>query len=210
MNDSPADVCGLESVPRASALAAYRATFSALSAKTAGAIVLGELAPLAQINLRGDPGDTTFLAAVRRALELDLPTTPNTTVRAAGVTALWLGPDEWLVVGDAGVDAAIRSRLGEELGGRHASVVDVGSHRVVLSLTGRASRTLLMKGCGIDLHPRAFAPGRCAQTTFARTTLLLEQTGDLPAWRLYVRRSFAPYLASWLVDAAEESVISHR
>jgi sarcosine oxidase, subunit gamma len=209
MKDIMASICGRETVHRASSLAAFQAEMTRLSAATAGAIVLGELAPLAQISLRGDPGDTAFLAAVRRGLELDLPTTPNTTARAGGTAILWMGPDEWLIVGGAPADAVIRSRLNEELGGLHASVIDVGSHRAVLSLAGRAPRTLLMKGCGLDLHPRTFAPGRCAQTTFARTTLLLEQTGDEPAWRLYVRRSFASYLVSWLLDAAEEFVISH-
>jgi sarcosine oxidase subunit gamma len=61
-------------------------------------------------------------------------------------------------------------------------------------------RDLLAAGCSLDLHPRAFAPDRCAQTLLARAQVILEQRGE-DAFRLHVRGSFAVYLASWLIDA---------
>ena len=47
-----------------------------------------------------------------------------------------------------------------------------------------------------------------AQSKFARCHVLLHQTDDAPAYDLYVQRSFARYLWSWLEDAAAEFGVS--
>ena len=49
-----------------------------------------------------------------------------------------------------------------------------------------------------------------AQSRFARCHVLLHQTDDAPAYDLYVQRSFARYLWSWLEDAATEFVRRYR
>ena len=54
----------------------------------------------------------------------------------------------------------------------------------------------------LDLHPRAFAPGRCARASLAKTVVLIHQTDDQPTFDLYVDRSYAEYLWQWLEDAA--------
>ena len=68
-------------------------------------------------------------------------------------------------------------------------------------LSGPRVRELLAAGCALDLHPRAFGPNRCAQTLLARAHVILERDGD--AFRLFVRPSFARYLAGWLLDVLE-------
>ena len=78
--------------------------------------------------------------------------------------------------------------------------------------TGRRStfgvprvRELLEFGCPIDLHPRVFGPGRCAQTLLARANVLIWHVADGPedTFRLFVRPSFAAYVAAWIADAAD-------
>ncbi|MGW0201911.1 sarcosine oxidase subunit gamma family protein, partial [Nonomuraea sp. NPDC003201] len=59
-------------------------------------------------------------------------------------------------------------------------------------------------GCALDLHPRAFGPGRCAQTMLARAQVVLVPRED--GFLVLVRSSFAAYLAEWLLDAAAEYV----
>ena len=68
----------------------------------------------------------------------------------------------------------------------------------------RSARSLLEKGCGVDLHPRAFGPGCCAQTLLARLPVIIDQLSVAPAYRVFVRRSAARWLVEWLIDAAEE------
>jgi sarcosine oxidase subunit gamma len=156
-----------------------------------------------QLNVRADSAG---------AERLGLPREPNTTAPVPGGTALWLGPDEWLVVGGAppaGDDgaraaAAIERSLRALAGDAFVTFVDVSSNRVVLDLAGPCALEVLMKGCALDLHPRAFGPGRCAQTALAGAQVILEHS-SAGAWHIYVRRSFAPYLAAWLADALAES-----
>ncbi len=174
-------------------------------------VVLAERAYLAQIGVRLHPGEGGP-SAVEAALGFALPATPNTVAAGdGGRRALWLGPDEWLVVAEPGAEAALEVELAEALaGGQLGSVVDLSCNRVALDLSGPLAREVLAKGCSLDLHPRAFGPGRCAQTLVARAQVILDQLDDAPAFRLLVRPSFAGYLATWLLDAIEESRASSR
>jgi sarcosine oxidase subunit gamma len=82
--------------------------------------------------------------------------------------------------------------------------VDVSAQRTVIEVARADARDLLLKGCALDLHPRVFGVGRCAQTLLARAQVVLVPRTDEPAYRVFVRASFAEYLAEWLLDAAAE------
>jgi sarcosine oxidase subunit gamma len=88
------------------------------------------------------------------------------------------------------LDAALRST--------HHSACDVSDSRVILEIAGPETRAVLAQGVGLDLHPRVFGPGRCAQTVLARVPVILQQIDDGPRYRLFVRASFAPYIGEWL------------
>jgi heterotetrameric sarcosine oxidase gamma subunit len=45
--------------------------------------------------------------------------------------------------------------------------------------------------------------GRCAQTTFAKATAVVANKAD-GSYDLIIRRSFADYIAQWLLDAGQE------
>ena len=44
------------------------------------------------------PRDDVFMAAVASVIGIQLPVTPNRAASGQGLAALWLGPDEWLIV----------------------------------------------------------------------------------------------------------------
>jgi heterotetrameric sarcosine oxidase gamma subunit len=129
--------------------------------------VLHEVEIDAQVSVRGEP-----------------PLAPNTVVG----DAIWLGPDEWLVLGGREQDYADMP-----------AAVDVSANRVCLELSGEGAEDVLARGCALDLHPSVFPPGRCAQTLVARAQVIVYRTED--AFRLLVRPSFADYLRAWLRDA---------
>jgi len=81
------------------------------------------------------------------------------------------------------------------------AVTDVSANRVLFELSGPAARDTLATGCPLDLHPRVFGPGRCAQTLLARTAVIVWQTDAAPTFRLLVRASFADHVRRWLEDA---------
>jgi sarcosine oxidase subunit gamma len=116
-----------------------------------------------------------------------LPDAPNTS----DGDALWVGPDEWLVLGGR-----------EEDYPNAAGAVDVSASRIVFELNGEGVRDVLAQGCSLDLRPASFGPGSCARTLLARADAILHCTGD-DAFRVLVRRSYAPYVRVWLEDAIE-------
>ena len=168
-------------------------------------VTLRERPFLGYLNLRGSPEDGAFLEAVEGEIGAPLPTEPNTVGEGAQARALWLGPDEWLLVTGPGEESGLRDRIEAALAGRSFAVCDVSGYYTTVELEGRSARDVLEKGCTLDLHPRAFAPGRCAQTLLSHAGIVLRPLrGDASAFELIVRRSFADYLFVWVEDAAAE------
>ncbi|NQW12162.1 MAG: sarcosine oxidase subunit gamma [Alphaproteobacteria bacterium] len=169
----------------------------------AGVVLREERLP-GLLNLRGDATDKGFLAAVSKAVGAEPPVAPNTVVEGKAGVVLWLGPDEWLIVTPAGDETKIAAALEKALAGVHTSVVDLSDSYATLRLSGAKARWVLSKGWPVDLHPRAFGPGHCAQSHLAHANVILRQLDDTPSYQLIVRRSFARYLWDWLLDASLE------
>jgi sarcosine oxidase, subunit gamma len=159
-----------------------------------GAVVLEHVPFLAQVDLRMDPG------AAGRA-PYPLPIEPNTAWEEGPRAALWLGPDEWLVLGPPGTAPDIVAELLEALGGTRRSIVDVSASRLALELSGPDAKEVLSKGCSLDLEPRGgWTTGSCAQTLLARVPVILHERPETTG--VLVRPSFAEYLVDWLIAAA--------
>jgi sarcosine oxidase, subunit gamma len=152
------------------------------------------------VNLRGDPSDPGFMAEAANVLGAAPPTLPNTVAAAGGIEILWLGPDEWLVVAQP-PSGDLARRLDGALAAHHHAATDVSASRVVVEIAGAQARAVLATGIRLDLHPRVFGPGRCAQTGLVGVPVILHVTGDSPSFRLYLRNSFASYVVAWLAGA---------
>ncbi len=166
--------------------------------------VIVEHPNLGKINLRGDSGDQAFMDGVAEAVGAAPPVEANTVVEVGTNRILWLGPDEWLVVTPEGKQGEVESALRSALEDQHVSVVDGTDARTTIRLHGAHARDVLMKGCRLDLHPRVFGPGQCAQTLLAKADVLIHQLDDAPSYDIYVLCSFSRYLWDWLADAAKE------
>lgn len=162
---------------------------------------------LGYVNLRGDSSDGAFTDGVAKALEVTLPIEPNTIVERDGLTVCWLGPDEWMAITPPDGETDTAASLHDALGDLHVAVTDYTGYYTMVNLEGPHARDLLAKGCTLDLHPRAFMPGRCAQTNVAKATGLLVprlNRHGLQSFDVVVRRSFADYLALWIEHSARE------
>lgn len=167
-------------------------------------VALSEVAFAVQTGVRAVPG-TPSAQRVEEALGITLPTRHGqTTGHADGLHALWLSPDEFLVV-----DVSREQAPGEAeefagcLEGLPGQVLDLSANRAILQLSGPSSREVLEKGCPMDLHPRAFPVGTAVATQVGPVPLILHR-GAEDGWRLYPRASFTDYMVRWLVDAMEE------
>ena len=176
---------------------------------------MAEVPHLGKLSLRGSPDDHAFLNAVAASFGVGLPLAPNTSATsdaAGGSLALWLGPDEWLLVTPPGEEGALAASLAEGLAGIHSAVVDITDNSTTLRLSGPRVRDVLAKGVPIDVHPRAFPAGKVVQTLCVHADIILHRRDDepnqSPVFELTVRRSFAEYVWLWLLDAAEEFAVA--
>lgn len=147
------------------------------------------------VRARGD-------AIARVAACLQMPALPgaNRVVATAEAECIWLGPEEWLVVGSPAARVATLEALERAIGPDHGAAVDQSASRVIVALRGFSSRDVLASCCALDLHPRVFASGQCAQTLVAKAPVLLHQVDAAPTYRLFMRPSLSSYVVSWLVD----------
>jgi sarcosine oxidase subunit gamma len=136
--------------------------------------VLREVELPAQVDVRGEP-------------RTGFPVEPNTTAELDGRLVLWLGPDEWLVLGGTEADYPDAQ-----------AAVDVSANRVAFELAGPDAADVLAQGCSLDLD--LMAVGACSQTLLARAQVVLYRP-DAETFGILVRPSFATYLRAWLRDA---------
>jgi sarcosine oxidase subunit gamma len=166
-----------------------------------GAVRIAVRGDLGHINLRGNPADEKFVAAVEVAIGQRLSLTPNTLTSEPN-HVFWLGPDEWLIVTEADRTATMVEVLRDAVSEFHAAVNDISGGQVALVIEGAGTRDMLAKGCTLDLHARVFTAGFCAQTGLAKANVMLACLDDAPSFMIVVRRSFADYLCRWLRRAA--------
>jgi sarcosine oxidase, subunit gamma len=164
---------------------------------------LRELPFLGYLNLRGNPESKNFLTSTQSVLAIGLPVTPNTVVIGNGLRALWLSPDEWLIVTEDQKQNDLVWKLEKALSGEHAAINDISANRTVFELSGKNVHEVLMKSSEIDFHPRVFSPGHCVQTLVAKSQAIIEQV-DHETFYIYVRCSFGRYVGEWLAEAFRE------
>lgn len=142
------------------------------------------------------------LAQVGTPAGLAFPREANRFTTQGSTRILWTGPDDWMIVDERPDASNLLIALEAAFKGHHAAIVEVSGNRVGFRISGPDARELMQRVSALDFDPPHFALGHCAGTTVARTQAFIMQTGDEPTYELLVRRSFAAYLADWLVTAS--------
>lgn len=168
------------------------------------ALLAGWRTGLSIVNLRGNAEDPVFQAAVFRALDLELPVQPCSSAANTVLRLIWVGPDDWFVIGPKGQASVIEAQLRQALVGLHYAVTDVSGGYTVLHLSGIPVRDVLAQGCPLDLHPRVFGPGSSAGSLFFRASVWIWQTEEAPVYEMLVRSSFMGYVWLMLERATQE------
>ena len=157
------------------------------------AVRLAPAPPCGRLSLRGDAG------AAGKAAGQKLPTKPNTSRLKGKRTALWLGPDEWLIL-DEGTETP------DVPNGEGLAAVDVSHRNVAIEVSGAGARNALAAGCPRDLSLSAFPVKGCARTVLGKAEVVILRT-DEDAFRIECWRSFAPYVWAFLEDAAADAAL---
>ncbi|MSP05154.1 MAG: sarcosine oxidase subunit gamma [Acetobacteraceae bacterium] len=144
-------------------------------------------------------GGTTAIAATDAALGLALPRAVCRSASVAGTDALWLGPDEWLLL----TDQTIPPRLIAALRIFPHALVDISHRQAAWRVAGPHAAALLNAGCPLDLHPRAFPEGACTRTLLGKAEIVLWRTTP-ESFHIEIGRSFIPYVMAFLHAAARD------
>ncbi|WP_457938867.1 sarcosine oxidase subunit gamma [Mesorhizobium sp. 10J20-29] len=155
------------------------------------------LAPSHRLALRAPEKS---LAALSKALGLKLPASPKSSVTKGSRSALWLGPDEWLVIDDGGKDPLEDCARVKVL----HSAVGVSHRNVGLSVTGPRAAETLNAGCPQDLSLAAFPVGACSRTILGKAEIVLLRNAE-DSFRVECWRSFSDYVLAFLTDAATDA-----
>ena len=173
------------------------------AATRAQGVRLSEIRGVGKIDLRGDPGDRGFMGGVGRTLDLLLPTEPCQSATQGDVSALWIGPDQWLITCPGDQIRDVAEKLADATLGIHASVAEISAGRTLFRLAGPSALDVLAKGCPLDLHPRVVKPGYVAGSVLAKITALIHLR-EASVVDIYLGRSFADYLWAWLEEAGAD------
>ncbi|HWK64781.1 MAG TPA: sarcosine oxidase subunit gamma [Rhizobiaceae bacterium] len=156
------------------------------------------LEPYQRISLRAPAAS---VAALSKALGLTLPQKPKTSALSGARAALWLGPDEWLVVDKAGDLLADCAKAGV----LH-SAVDISHRNMAIAVAGFGAEAALSAGCPQDLSLPIFPVGACSRTVLGKVEIVLLRTAE-NAFRVECWRSFSDYVFTFLSEAARDAVV---
>ena len=133
------------------------------------------------------------IAAASAAFGVTLPLEPCRAASVSEKSALWLGPDEWLLLAPVDMPAPV-------IDVPH-SLVDVSHRQTALEVSGTRAADLLNTGIMLDLRLSAFPKDMCARTLLGKADVVLWRTGP-QQFHIEVWRSFAPYVHAFLMQAS--------
>ena len=164
---------------------------------------LREITTRGMIDLRGLTTDRKFISAIKDVLGFELPKQPRNSTAFGDVKAMWLSPDQWLILCARNKATELALELTNAVLKSHALVVDVCDMRSIIRLEGDRAKEVMMKACSLDFGHSECTPGYVRRVRFAEIAALFnimdEKTIDL-----YVFRSYAQFAWDFLLKAARK------
>ena len=170
-----------------------------------GGVIVKEISPIMKINLRGKKRE--FLTNIGKNLNMILPTEANTSTSSEKLTAIWLSPDEWMIVSNEIVSKnnnnyEINEMLFSDISKTNlGAVIDVTDQFVQLELKGENIFEIFSAGCPFNINKFKEKKGGTTQTLLNHIDVILHNK-DENVVNLFVRRSFAEHLWSWIEDCS--------
>jgi sarcosine oxidase subunit gamma len=166
-------------------------------------ITITPLAPATRLIFRGKPA---AIAAAGTAFGAPLSLTACRAVTFEDRSALWLGPDEYLLITPDGIAESLEQRFADALGTLPYALVDVSQRQTGLTITGAKAAIALNAGCPLDLDLAEFPVGMCTRTVFCKAEIVLWRRSP-ERFHIEVWRSFSNYVWELLALAAQEGDI---
>ena len=164
-----------------------------------------EIKHIMKLIIRGKTRE--FISVIGKNLNILLPAKSNTSTSGETLTALWLSPDEWMLLSNSAVnedtntydveDNLINNVSKANLG----AVTDVSDQFVMINLKGSKVFDLLATGSPFNFNQFKNKKGSVVQTILSNIDVIVHLT-EINEVNLLVRRSFSEHLHSRLIDSA--------
>jgi sarcosine oxidase subunit gamma len=164
-----------------------------------------EIKPVMKLIIRGKTKN--FITSIGKNLNMILPTEANTSTSGEALTALWLSPDEWMLVSNKVVskdtntyeveDNLINNISKVNLG----AVTDVSDQFVMINIKGNKVFDLFATGSPFNFNEFKNKKGSVVQTILSHIDVIIH-LNEINEVNLLVRRSFSEHLYSWINDSA--------
>jgi sarcosine oxidase, subunit gamma len=164
-----------------------------------GAAATAPCLPATRFILRGG---AAAAACVGPAFGATPPLEPMRSRSVGARSALWLGPDEWLLIAEDS-DPALGASLEAALASIPHSLVDVSHRQSALEASGPGVARMLNASVILDLDLAAFPVGMVVRTLLTKAEIVLWRRGP-ELFRVEFLRSFGPYVAGLLSRAAAD------
>ena len=184
--------------PRHSPLAHLALANQTTESMTSAAVVLQALPYHPSLILRGEGDNQALLDSFRSAMGFNLPISSFGVIKQSEYSAFWLGPNEWLILGDRAIE-----KLAGGLADCHHALISVGDGQQIIAISGARAIDVLAKHCPLDLRDPKLSPPWCTRTVLAGIQIILHSLDD-SSYHVHVGRSLSDYTWRILKDAALE------
>jgi sarcosine oxidase subunit gamma len=164
-----------------------------------------EIKPIMKLIIRGKTKD--FITAIGKNLNMILPTEANTSTSGEALTALWLSPDEWMLISNKtiredtntyDVEDNLISNISKT---KFGAITDVSDQFVMINIKGSKVFDLFASGSPFNFNEFKNKKGSVVQTILSHIDVIIHLT-EINNVNLFVRRSFSQHLHLWLNDSA--------
>ena len=168
-------------------------------------IEIKEIKPVMKLIIRGKTKN--FITAIGKSLNMILPTEANTSTSGETLTALWLSPDEWILLSnkplndDTNTYEAEDNLINNISKANLGAVTDVSDQFVMINLKGNKIFDLFSTGSPFNFNEFKVKKGSVVQTILSHIDVIIHLT-EINEVNLLVRRSFSEHLYSWINDSA--------
>ena len=164
-----------------------------------------EIKPIMKLIIRGKTKE--FITAIGKNLNIILPTEANTSTLGEALTALWLSPDEWMLISNKAVSEdtntyEVENNLINNISKINlGAVTDVSDQFVMINIKGNRVFDLFATGSPFNFNEFKNKKGSIVQTILSHIDVIIHLT-EINEVNLLVRRSFSEHLHSWMSDSA--------
>ena len=164
-----------------------------------------EIKPVMKLIIRGKTKN--FITAIGKNLNMILPTEANTSTSGETLTALWLSPDEWMLVSNKKVSEDTNTYVIEDnlinniSKAKLGAIIDVSDQFVMINIKGNKVFDLFATGSPFNFNEFKDKKGSVIQTVLSHIDVIIHLT-EINEVNLFVRRSFSEHLYSWINDSA--------